>query len=226
MALLEGLREDPTPVVSWSTVTAPALVLGRTPAGPAVDPAAAEAQGVAVVRRSSGGGPVLWDAGLLALDVALPREHPLAPPDVVEGYRWLGGALADALAGLGVPGVRTVSVAAAREAARFPNPASGACYGGLSPHEVLVEGRKAVGLAQARRRQGTLLQAGILMSLDAGRLARLLGDPPGFADALRAMAGGLDEVVPGLGELDVIAAVDARLEAALGGGCTGAGAGT
>ena len=212
--------------MSWSTVTGPALVLGRTPAGPAVDRDAAAGEGVAVVRRSSGGGPVLWDAGLLALDVALPRGHPLAPADVVEGYRWLGEAVACALAGLGVPGVETVAVAAAREAARSPHPASGACYGGLSPHEVLVEGRKAVGLSQARRRQGTLLQAGILMSLDAERLARLLGDPPGFADALRATAGGLDEVVPGIGELDVVAAVDARLEAALDEGCTEAGPGT
>ena len=31
-----------------------------------------------------------------------------------------------------------------------------ACFGGLSPYEVLAGGRKVVGLSQTRRRQGTL----------------------------------------------------------------------
>jgi lipoate-protein ligase A len=203
-------------VLSWSTVTAPGLVLGRLPHDPRLDPDAAARAGVRVVRRGSGGGPVLWDAGLLSLDVVLPRGHPLAPDDVVAAYRWLGEAIAAALRTLGVGDVEVIAVQAAREARRRQGPAADACFGGLSPHEVLAAGRKVVGLSQARRRQGALLQAGLLMHLDARLLARLLGRDDGFAEGLAATAAGLDELAPGVDAAAVVAAVDAAVAAAAG----------
>jgi lipoate-protein ligase A len=36
------------------------------------------------------------------------------------------------------------------------------CYGGLSPHEVAVAGRKLVGIAQIRRKHAALFQFGVL----------------------------------------------------------------
>ena len=74
--LLRSMTASGTPISSWSTVTEPCLVLGRSgdDAG-AIEDAAYE-EGLPVLRRSSGGGPVLWDAGLLALDVVLPHGHP------------------------------------------------------------------------------------------------------------------------------------------------------
>ena len=83
-----------------------------------------------------------------------------------------------------------------------------ACFGGLSPYEVLAGGRKVVGLSQARRRQGTLLQAGVLLDLDAARLARLLDGGDRLAADLTAAAAGLRERVPGVEPDDVAAAVD------------------
>ena len=53
-----------------------------------------------------------------------------------------------------------------------------ACFGGLSPYEVTVEGRKCVGLAQVRRRHGALFQAAALLTWSPERLARLLGVSP------------------------------------------------
>lgn len=203
------------PVLSWSTVTAPALVLGRAASDPALDPAALAAAGVALVRRRSGGGPVLWDAGLLALDLVLPPGHRLAAPDVVAAYRPLGEAIAAALRALGVADVAVVAPAAARadRAAAAGHPAGLACFGALSPYEVTVGGRKVVGLSQARRRPGTLLQAGIALRFDADGLARLLA-PAGperaaFAADLATRAGGL----AGLGAPAVVAAVEASLAA-------------
>jgi lipoate-protein ligase A len=155
---------------------------------------------------------VLWDGGLLALDVVLPHGHPRESPDVVEGYRWLGETLAGGLRTLGAPDVELVEVPRARAAA--PRPSDVACFGGLSPYEVLAGGRKVVGLSQARRRNGTLLQAGVLLHLDAARLARLLGDD-GLAADLAQAAAGLRELLPGIDPDGVAAAVDPALVRAI-----------
>jgi lipoate---protein ligase len=200
--------------VAWALARSPALVLGRSAAAAPVDEAACREAGVPVLRRGSGGGPVLWDEGLLALDVALPGGHPLAPVDVVAAYAWLGAAVAEGLRALGLPAHRLEPDEArrsARRAAEVADPAAIACFGGLSPHEVLVDGRKVLGLAQVRRRGATLLQAGILLSLDAEGLAALLaldGARAPFAAALRARAAGLDELAPHVGAHDVVEAVE------------------
>jgi lipoate-protein ligase A len=199
------------PVLSWSSVTAPGLVLGRHAVEPALDADAVAAEGVTVLTRSSGGGPVLWDGDLVALDVVLPRGHRLAADDVVAAYRWLGEALADALRALGAPDVEVVDVARARAWKAAPGPAADACFGGLSPWEVLAGGRKVVGLSQTRRRRGALLQAGIPLTLDAARLGRLLGRDAAWARGLAATAAGLRELVPGVRDGDVVAAADAAI---------------
>jgi lipoate-protein ligase A len=213
-ALLASAERD-GPALAWTLVDPPALVLGRAAGPPPVDEAAVARLGVRVVRRGSGGGPVLWDAGLLALDVALPAAHRLAGRDVVLAYRWLGEALAEALRTLGVDAT-AVGLDEARAASRPPlSPeaalAARACFGGLSPFEVVAEGRKVVGLSQVRRRTGVLLQAGVALHLDVETLAQLLEGDVGsgpLARALRSRAAGLDELVPGLDAPAVVAAVE------------------
>ncbi|MGE0027211.1 MAG: biotin/lipoate A/B protein ligase family protein [Thermoleophilia bacterium] len=211
--LLDGMGPGGPPVLSWSTVTAPGLVLGRHAVDPDLDRDAVAAEGVTVAKRSSGGGPVLWDGDLVALDVVLPRGHRLAADDVVAAYRWLGEALADALRALGVPGVEVVDVARARAAAAAPGAAADACFGGLSPWEVLAGGRKVVGLSQTRRHPGALLQAGVPLRLDAARLGRLLGRDDAWAQALAATAAGVREMAPDVTAADVVAAVEAAITA-------------
>jgi lipoate---protein ligase len=228
VALLAEMPAAGPPAYSWSTVASPGLVLGRLARDPALDRAAIDAEGVVVVRRSSGGGPVLWDRDLLALDVVLPRGHRLAVDDVVAAYRWLGEAIADGLRSLGVAEVEVIGVERARRARGTPGPAADACFGGLSPFEVLAGGRKVAGLSQARRRPGTLLQAGVPLALDSRRLARLMGRDAAFARGLRAGAAGLRELMPDLTAARVIAAIDAAVSDRAGVRLTddGGGAGT
>jgi lipoate---protein ligase len=215
--MLAAVSAGSPPLLAWSRVSAPALVLGRAAGRVPADEEACRRAGVALLRRGSGGGPVLWDAGLLGLDLALPRGHPLTLDDVVATYAFLGEAIAEALSTLGAP-ARIVTHAEARAVGpQDAALAARACFGGRSPHEVLVDGRKIVGLAQVRRRAGALLQAGIALRLDAAGLAALLDLPPGernaLAAALAARAGGLERALPGAAPEDVMGAVERALAA-------------
>jgi lipoate-protein ligase A len=207
------------PTVWWHSTNRPTLILGAGQSLNQVNRAACEAAGVLLVKRQAGGAAVYAGPGVLGLDVALPPDHPLVLPDVVETYRWLGEVWLAALAPLGVRG-RLVSVQEAR--AQVPGPFAQftrmACFGSLSPYEVTLGGRKLVGLAQVRRRGRALLQAGIHLGFDAHGLSSLLAsdDPAGLAGALADAAVGLAEVAPGnLAEADVMSAFAQALEQTL-----------
>lgn len=209
--MLDAIAQGGGAAAAWTVVTRPVLVLGRAAADPPLDEALAGREGIAIRRRGSGGGAVLWDRDLLALDVAVPSGHELADRDVVRAYRWLGSALADAVRDLGVPRVHLVAPAEARAARAASATTAAACFGSLSSYELTVSGRKLVGLSQIRRRHGALLQVGIPLTFDAPRLARLLLLDPAAADALAAGTAGLADLVPGVTADDVVDAVDRRL---------------
>lgn len=208
--LLEATAANDPPTLAWWQVAPDALVLGRG-SRVAPDEAARAAAGVSIVRRSSGGGPVLWDSDLLGLDVIVPRGHALYSDDVVASYRWLGEALAGAITALGAP-ARALTP---EEARRDPGELGDlACFASRSPWEVVVGDRKVVGLSQVRRRTGTLLQAGIALGLDGPGLVgllRLTDDERGRLEvALTTRAAGLNAT----GTIDadaVIAALEAPL---------------
>jgi lipoate-protein ligase A len=190
-----------TAAVQWYGMAPDALILGpRQRDAAAVDEAACRARGLRVYARRSGGTAVLADRFLLNLDVALPPGHPLAPSDLTLSYAWLGEALAAGLQRLGVPAV-SLPPAAVRAEAALRGGAFGlarlACFGGLSPYEVVAGGRKVVGLSQIRRRHGSLLQAGLPLRWDAEGLAGLFAGDPLWRAALAAdlagCAAGLSE---------------------------------
>ena len=183
--LLAAVGAGGLPAQRWYVTPQPALVLGVGQPRDDFDAAACEHAGLPIVRRSSGGTAVLADDGLLNLDIALPAAHPLGHRDVVRAYAWLGTALTRALRRLGWAACVVTPDAARRDTADLrADERPGAtllrrtCFGGRSPYEVLVAGRKVVGLCQVRRRAGTLYQVGILLGFDAARLAGLLRGPP------------------------------------------------
>ena len=151
-----------TPVWRLWTYAKPAIVLGLAQRGMQL-PVRPEAD-LPVMVRCSGGGAVLVGPWMLSISVALPVEHPLVSDGVVASYAWLGRGIAQALESLGV-GAQVLSPEQLR--ARRADPPvptlDWACFGDVSPWEVLAHERKLVGLAQIRRRNGVLLTAGILV---------------------------------------------------------------
>ena len=179
--LLAAVGTDGIPALRWYVTPQPALVLGVGQPLDDFDAVACRRAGLPMVRRSSGGTAVLTDDGLLNLDVVLPAAHPLGHRDVVRAYAWLGTVLTRALRHLGWAAYVIAPEEARRDTAALhadEHPGTTAlrrtCFGGRSPYEVLIAGRKVVGLCQVRRRAGTLYQVGILLDFDAARLAGLL----------------------------------------------------
>ena len=151
------------------TAAAPAVVVGiglRHRLASIVDLERCGSAGVEVLERSAGGGALLLDEHMLCGAIALPISK--VARDVTESYRWLADVL---LSALDLPSARRVEVAEARQdiaALRsWDSPVAKAllttCYGALSPHEIVLEGRKLVGLAQVRRRDAALFQFGVLL---------------------------------------------------------------
>jgi lipoate-protein ligase A len=198
LALSDALaRHTEVPTVWWHTTERPTLILGPGQKPTHINLATCEAAGVLVLTRQTGGTAIYAAAGALGLDIALPAWHPLALPDVVEAYRWLGEVWVTAAQLLGAD-ARLVTIDEARRAVPtrpHDETLRLACFGTLSPYEVAVGDRKLVGLSQVRRRRGILLQAGIYLDFQAEELARALthDDVPGLADALSCAAIGLRE---------------------------------
>ncbi|MGI8554584.1 MAG: lipoate--protein ligase family protein [Dehalococcoidia bacterium] len=194
------LTEVQTPALRWRQIVPEALILGHGQRPERVNFEACRLAGIGVSRRASGGTAVLSGPDLLGLDVVLPAGHPLALADITRSYVWLGEALAVGLRSLGVEAATVPPDEARAQARAVPpgDPLRLACYATLSPYEIVAGGRKLVGLAQARRRSGTLLQAGILLQWHPERLVPLLAVPPAeqqpMIDALQGRAVGLDEL--------------------------------
>jgi lipoate-protein ligase A len=187
-------RHAAVPTIWWHSAARSTLILGPTQKSGAPEPTPE----LEVVRRTSGGGAVLAGADVLGLDVALPATHPLVLPDVVSSYRWLGETWREALAVLGIA-ARVATPEEARED-RLPDDLREdlrrACFGTLSPFEVVVGGRKLVGLAQIRRRTATLLQAGIHREFAPDVLAGVIAprNAHTLAAELARRAAGLHEI--------------------------------
>lgn len=163
------LAEPAVRTASVLEVDRPALVLGSTQPGSDADRAAAGAAGVEVVRRRSGGGAVLLVPGqALWVDVVLPRGDRLWDDDVGRSNHWLGATWVAVLGDLGVEAaVHTAGLVRTRWSPLV-------CFAGLGPGEVVVGGRKLVGLSQRRSRAGARFQCVLLRRWDPAELLALL----------------------------------------------------
>jgi lipoate-protein ligase A len=199
--------------VWFGEVDRPTLVLGSTQSEAAFDRKRAEAAGVDVVRRRSGGGAVLLRPGeIVWADVFLPARDPLAEVDVGRAFGWVGRAWARALARLGVD-----SPAVHEGRPRESTWSATVCFAGLGPGEVTMGGAKVVGISQRRTRVGALFQCGALVSWDPRPLVDLLALPDGAGPEWREQtAAALAPVAAGTGisRARLAAAFEAALNSA------------
>jgi lipoate---protein ligase len=204
--LLMAVSPGEPATLYWSQAEFAGLVLGYSQKQSILNPAIVTTLPHPIHHRRAGGTAVLVGPGLLSLDVILPAGHPLILPDIVESYRWLGTAWVKTLARLGVD-ARLVSPQEAhaqrdilkQELTRERESIlTRACFGSLSPYEVVAGQQKVVGLDMIRRRAGSLLQAGVLLQWEIESLVELLGHSPEEQAILRE---GLPERAVGLDTL-------------------------
>ena len=163
----------------------PVLVLGRGqgPAGIASDRCAR--LGIPILRRASGGAAVLHDR-TLAVTLALPGRHPWVA-SIPGLYDRFVGAIGRVLADLGAPVRRGIPRSQNSTHRRSP-----ICFEDVLGESLMLDGRKVVGCAQARRAGAVLVHGAISLGLDAEVQAAAFGVP---ADRIRASIGAvpLDE---------------------------------
>lgn len=162
----------------WTYPT-PTVVLGCSQRTQHVAVQARLPTGLAVLDRPSGGGAVLTGPWLVSVSVVLPHGHAWVRGGLPDSYRQLGLLHADVLADLGVVAQALPPSAVAPANARMGPMVNWACYGSLAPWELVdTQGRKLVGLAQRRQRNGILLVAGTLVSAPPwSLLCEAMGNP-------------------------------------------------
>jgi lipoate-protein ligase A len=167
------LVPDPADCEIWQhDVNAAALVLGSTQDAAIVDADACRRGGVDVVRRRSGGGAVLLLPGEVTwIDVIVPAGAPGWSDDVHGPMVWLGGHLLRAFEALLGPDAH---LAVHDGAMRSTSWSSLLCFDGVGVGEVLLDGRKLVGISQRRTRHAARLQCCWYSQYDPARLIELL----------------------------------------------------
>ena len=189
--------------LTWCEATAPAVVLGSTQP----DTVVAAGSAIEVARRRSGGGAVLVEPGRLVwADVVVPAGDRLWDADVGRAAWWLGEAWAAALSSLGVRGAVVHRGGLVRSTW-----SSLVCFAGLGPGEVTAAGRKVVGIAQRRTREGALFQCAVPLAWEPTHLLGALHLTPSEREEAAAALAGAVLALDGRAPADVEASLVAAL---------------
>jgi lipoate-protein ligase A len=151
-----SIPEHATAQIWVNHVAGPALVLGSTQRDPSiVDADECKRRGIDIVRRRSGGGAVLlMPAKVTWFDVIIPTGAPGWAQDVHAPMVWLGERFAAACHAASVTETLTVN----DNSMVRTEWSNVVCFDGIGPGEVLLEGRKLLGISQRRTRDALRLQ--------------------------------------------------------------------
>ncbi|MBW6465553.1 MAG: lipoate--protein ligase family protein [Brevefilum sp.] len=135
------------------------------------------AQGWDVVRRPTGGRAILH-VDELTYSVIAPQSEPRVKGGVLESYLRLSEALLEALRSLGLN--PQANEKAANSNSKAPNPV---CFEVPSNYEITVKGKKLIGSAQARRKDGLLQHGALPLYGDLTRIISALKFPDAAAQS-------------------------------------------
>ena len=170
-AILESIdrRESPATLrlYAWSP---PCLSLGHAQPLADVDLSRLRARGWEVVRRLTGGRAILH-TDELTYSVIAPNEEPRVAGTVLESY----GRLAQAL----LLAVQSLELAVVMQETKPEQQAQNnpVCFEVPSTYEITVGGKKLIGSAQARRKEGVLQHGSLPLAGDLSRICQALTYP-------------------------------------------------
>ena len=127
------------------------------------------AEGIDIARRPTAGRAILH-VDELTYSVIIPASHPLYKILPLDFYRLISETLVDSLQSLGAK----VEFARGEKLYRNGRPLRISCFASSARNEIVYNGKKIVGSAQRRFREGTLQQGSILLSDDHKRLFHFL----------------------------------------------------
>jgi lipoate-protein ligase A len=143
------------------------LSLGHAQPFADVDIARLQERGWEVVRRLTGGRAILH-TDEITYSVIAPSDEPRVAGTVLESYNRLAGALLLAVQKMDLP-VEMKEGKAVDTA--VPNPV---CFEVPSTYEITVNGKKLIGSAQARRKEGVLQHGSLPLTGDLTRICQAL----------------------------------------------------
>ena len=167
-AILEHTgRGASLPTLRLYAWTPACLSLGHAQPFADVELARLKARGWEVVRRATGGRAILH-TDELTYSVTGPAEEPVLAGGELESYNRLAQALLLAVKNLGLP-VEMKEGKANDNAA--PNPV---CFEVPSTYEITIGGKKLIGSAQARKKEGVLQHGSLPLTGDLTRICQAL----------------------------------------------------
>ena len=159
-------RDEVLPTLRLYRWNPPCLSLGYSQPYSDIDIQKLRKKGWDVVRRPTGGRAILH-TDELTYAVIGPRTEPRLEGGLLQSYRRLSAALAESLSILGLPiEVHSGNNPAAQDQA--------VCFENPSDFEITVDGKKIIGSAQARKKEGILQHGTLPLQGNLGRITEVL----------------------------------------------------
>ncbi|HSJ86121.1 MAG TPA: lipoate--protein ligase family protein [Anaerolineales bacterium] len=174
------------------------LSLGHAQPFSDVDRARLKERGWEVVRRLTGGRAILH-SDEITYSVIAPNDEPRLAGSVLESYNRLAQALLLAVQQLDLP-VEMKELVGHVSNVTYTNPV---CFEVPSTYEITVDGKKLIGSAQARKKEGVLQHGSLPLTGDLARICQVLvfADEAGRQEASKRLLARAATVESALGRV-------------------------
>lgn len=190
-AIAEAVRAGiEPPTLRLYTWDRPAVSIGCFQASRAVNLSHCEQDGIPLVRRITGGRAILHGREI-TYSFSAPLSDSVFSKGLLDSYRRISNAFGLAFKKIGLEPETKAGRDRSSRTSRNP-----LCFHAVSFAEVSLQGRKVIGSAQKRWRDGLLQQGSIPLELDLEMMRQVFFLDPSYDPSFEMT--GLSEVLPGL----------------------------